>query len=317
MASRHDYRIGWICALSIELATAKAMLDKIHPPLPNAKNDRNKYILGSIGPHNIVMTCLPAGVYGVTSATATAIQMRYSYDAIELCFMVGIAGAAPLDFDVRLGDVVVSEPTSIYGGVIQYDRGKAMNEGRIASTGSLDKPPEVLLKALCALKADHMLQGNRIQEFYSEAFERFPHLQGLISHPGTQNDHLFSPEYHHAISNPSCHQCDLSRVLTRASRPDNQPRVFYGLIASGNMLIKDAKVRDNLSQQYGILCFETEAAGLMDIFPSLVIRGICDYADSHKNKRWQGYAAAVAAAYTKELTLSLPSHEMMTSAPGE
>jgi nucleoside phosphorylase len=44
-----------------------------------------------------------------------------------------------------------------------------------------------------------------------------------------------------------------------------------------------------------------EAAGLMDNFPCLVIRGICDYADSHKNKQWQGYAAATAAAYAKEL----------------
>ena len=44
-----------------------------------------------------------------------------------------------------------------------------------------------------------------------------------------------------------------------------------------------------------------EAAGLMDSFPCLVIRGICDYADSHKNKRWQPYAAATAAAFAKEL----------------
>ena len=44
-----------------------------------------------------------------------------------------------------------------------------------------------------------------------------------------------------------------------------------------------------------------EAAGLMDNFPCLVIRGICDYSDAHKNKKWQPYAAATAAAYAKEL----------------
>ena len=49
-----------------------------------------------------------------------------------------------------------------------------------------------------------------------------------------------------------------------------------------------------------------EAAGLMDHFPCLVIRGICDYSDSHKNKRWQPYAAAVAAAYAKELLSLIP-----------
>jgi nucleoside phosphorylase len=53
-----------------------------------------------------------------------------------------------------------------------------------------------------------------------------------------------------------------------------------------------------------------EAAGLMNDFPCLVIRGICDYADSHKNKEWQGYAAAVAAAYAKELLLVVPSNQV-------
>ena len=50
-----------------------------------------------------------------------------------------------------------------------------------------------------------------------------------------------------------------------------------------------------------------EAAGLMIDFPCLVIRGICDYADSYKNKDWQEYAAAVAAGYAKEL-LEITDH---------
>ncbi len=80
-------------------------------------------------------------------------------------------------------------------------------------------------------------------------------------------------------------------------------RIHYGLIASGNQVIKDAGFRDRLNQDLGrnVLCVEMEAAGLMDGFPCIVIRGICDYADSHKNKEWQEYAAAVAAAFAKEL----------------
>ena len=74
-----------------------------------------------------------------------------------------------------------------------------------------------------------------------------------------------------------------------------------GLIASGNQLMRDGKTRERLRGELQILCFETEAAGLMDDFPCLVIRGICDYADSHESKRWQPYAAATAAAYAKEL----------------
>jgi nucleoside phosphorylase len=65
--------------------------------------------------------------------------------------------------------------------------------------------------------------------------------------------------------------------------------------------MKDASIRDKLVAERNVLCFEMEAAGLMNHFPCLVIRGICDYADSHKNKEWQGYAAMVAAAYAKDL----------------
>ena len=32
-----------------------------------------------------------------------------------------------------------------------------------------------------------------------------------------------------------------------------------------------------------------------------ILMGKLDYCDSHKNKRWQPYAAATAAAYSKEL----------------
>ncbi|KAL5000597.1 nucleoside phosphorylase domain-containing protein [Aspergillus recurvatus] len=292
------------------MAAAQAMLDRFHSPLPNRRGDRNKYVLGSIGPHNIVITCLPSGIYGTTSATATVLQMQYSYESLEVCLMVGIGGGVPDEHDIRLGDVVVSEPTIRYGGVMQYDRGKAVDGGQTTPTGTLDKPPEVVLKALLCLKAEHMLRGNEIHRFYHEAMQKYPYLRARAQHPGRDADQLFVAEYSHVLSEPSCQKCDPSMLRQRPPRPDDQPRIFYGLIASGNRVIKDAKVRDQLAKQYGILCFETEAAGIMDIFPCLVIRGVCDYADSHKHKHWQGYAAVVAAAYAKELLLYLPSHEM-------
>jgi nucleoside phosphorylase len=70
--------------------------------------------------------------------------------------------------------------------------------------------------------------------------------------------------------------------------------------------MKDSDTRDRLAEQYGILCFEMEAAGIMDGLPTLIIRGICDYCDSHKHKEWQGYAALTAAAYAKVLLSGLP-----------
>ena len=87
---------------------------------------------------------------------------------------------------------------------------------------------------------------------------------------------------------------------------EDNPAIHYGLIASANQLMKDALVRDTLAAEKNVLCFEMEAAGLMNHFPCLVIRGICDYSDSHKNKEWQGYAAMVAAAYTKDLLYRIP-----------
>ena len=55
----------------------------------------------------------------------------------------------------------------------------------------------------------------------------------------------------------------------------------------------------------------------MDSFHCLIIRGICDYADSHKSKIWKPYAAAVAAAYAKELLLVIPGQAAAAMPPIE
>ena len=50
--------------------------------------------------------------------------------------------------------------------------------------------------------------------------------------------------------------------------------------------MKHGATRDKIGNDLGgALCFEMEAAGLMNNFPCLTIREICDYADSHKNKQ--------------------------------
>ncbi|CAI0654348.1 unnamed protein product [Colletotrichum noveboracense] len=69
--------------------------------------------------------------------------------------------------------------------------------------------------------------------------------------------------------------------------------------------MKDARIWDKLAAERNVLCFEMEAAGLMNHFLCLVIWGICDYSDLHKNKVWQGFAAMVAAAYAKDLLLQI------------
>ena len=121
------------------------------------------------------------------------------------------------------------------------------------------------------------------------------------------SDILFESTYDH-IEGPTCDPCSRDKAVARAVR---EVAVYYGTIASGNQVIKDGATRDRISSKLGgILCFEMEAAGLMNSFPCLVVRGICDYADSHKNKRWQPYAAATAAVCAKEPLSVIPLAEV-------
>jgi nucleoside phosphorylase len=121
------------------------------------------------------------------------------------------------------------------------------------------------------------------------------------SYQGAENDQLYDADYDHVGDGDTCQSCNPAKVVARSTRENDIPVVHAGTIASGDKVIKSAKIRDTIGQEYGALCFEMEAAGLMDNFPCIVIRGICDYSDSHKNKSWQRYAAATAAAYAKEI----------------
>lgn len=305
--SHDDYTIGWICALPLELAAASAMLDQVHPILPNMGNDNNSYVLGQICDHNIVIACLPFGVYGMTSAVTATNMMLSSFTQIRFALMVGIGGGVPSQgADIRLGDVVVGAPSHDTFSVVQFDAGKSLQSGNFQRTGALNRPPALILTALSSLQSSHMLGDSRIPEYLSEIEARHPNLSTEFTHRGQQQDQLFEAQYNHIDNATTCDFCDPSWLVARPPRDRKDPVIHYGLIASSNMVIKSGELRDKLARECGILCFEMEAAGLMDSLPCLVIRGICDYADSHKHKQWQGYAAATAAAYTKELLSVIP-----------
>jgi nucleoside phosphorylase len=223
--------------------------------------------------------------------------------------MVGIAGGVwSEEVDVRLGDVVVSQPNGQHGGVVQWDFGKTEAGGISRRTGTLNKPPRELLNAVQGLQAEHFLQGHMLEKHLAEMLSKYPAMEAFV-HQGDDNDELFEAGYDHDRGN-TCRQCARSRVVEREARQSCRPRLHYGNIASGNEVMKDGRTRDRIAQKEGVICFEMEAAGLMDSFPCVVIRGICDYADSHKNKRWQPYAAATAAAYARELLLWTPATEV-------
>jgi len=209
-----------------------------------------------------------------------------------------------INADIRLGDVVVSRPTQEHGGVVQYDYGKALSH-QFEQTGMLNQPPQVLLRALSKLQANHLIEESQIPRFLSEMQAKLGHKASNFARP-KQKDQLYHTDYDHIKQAQMCELCDDTKTVSRHPRGDEGPVIHYGLIASGNSVIKNSHIRDWLNQQLGISCVEMEAAGLMDNFPCLVIRGICDYADSHKNDNWQGYAAAAAAAFAKELLLVMP-----------
>ncbi|KAF3132923.1 hypothetical protein TWF594_009432 [Orbilia oligospora] len=317
MVDRKDYTVGWICAIECEYIAAKTFLDKKHPtPEDIPLTDNNVYTLGEISKHNVVIVTLPSGQYGISSATAVVKDMLNTFQNIRIGLMVGIGGGAPLhvpgadERDIRLGDVVVSKPFDGRGGVVQYDFGKNTQGRDFKLTGFLNQPPPLLLAAITELSSEYAMieGGNGIKGHINSVLEKYPTLRANYERPGSTSDKLYRSEIVHPDNSTAEASCatlcgdDLSKLTKRPERPKgDNPVIHYGLIASANQLMKNAVLRDKLAVKNKILCFEMEAAGIMNQFPCLVIRGICDYSDSHKNKKWQGYAAMAAAAYAKDL----------------
>ncbi|KAK3291818.1 nucleoside phosphorylase domain-containing protein [Chaetomium fimeti] len=310
MPERNDYTVGWVSALPIERAAAHVVLDKVHDRLdynPH-RRDSNTYLLGEIGDHNVVICILPKGEYGISTATAAATNMLNTFPSIRFGLMVGIGGGAPSrENDIRLGDIVVSRQDGNGTGVFQFDYGTTIQGQEFLTTGYLNPPPQILEAAVADMEAEHLVNGHSVDDDITGIIKGKPQLERLFRRPG--QDLLFKSHVVHPTKDDvNCAEhcaADKSNLVDRRLRAQDEssPAIHYGLIASSNQLMKDALVRDRFSKEKGVLCFEMEAAGLMNIFDCLVIRGICDYSDSHKNKVWQPYAALAAAVYAKDLLL--------------
>ncbi|TIA07715.1 purine and uridine phosphorylase [Aureobasidium pullulans] len=307
--SRERYTIGVICALFEEKAAMVMMLDEKHESLEQKSGDNNSYTLGKIGQHNVVVACLPGGHQGKAAAATVAVHMMHSFD-IKLGLMVGIGGGVPSrTLDIRLGDVVVSIPEGTHGGVVQYDLGKLELDG-LHRKGHLDKPPKALLSAITSLREKHVWVEPEFPQHLTAILSNH-RMAKRFGFQGAQHDILFESNSFHPRNLNDCDHCvSTFPVVQRADREDDTPRVFYGTILSGDMVMKNGQERDRIAAAENAICFEMEAAGLMNDFPCLVIRGISDYSDSHKNDRWQPYAAATAAAYAKELLIALSKQEV-------
>lgn len=309
--SRGQYTVAWICPLQIELVAALATLDEVHQELPQLEGDNNSYTLGKIAHHNVILA--GSAEAGTHAAGQVSNDLRRAFPAVQSWFMVGIGGGVPSTFnDLQLGDVVIGKT------VIPYDPKKQFH-GSFLRTADRTYAPDRLLKVANKMTSRHdvMQQHNLILPILEDRQHRLLNY-GRPSIP----DHLFHARYIHArqedttlksyIPGPPpdpCQDCDTSKLIKRTPRKNEEiPKVHIGDIASGDTLLSSSEVREKLGREdLKVACFEMEAAGLHRELPCLVLRGIADYADSHKNDMWQNFAAATAAACARELLMMLPT----------
>ncbi|KAK4500879.1 hypothetical protein PRZ48_009071 [Zasmidium cellare] len=319
--STPSYSIGWIAPLYFELAAAIKMLDEEHDePEDFERNDsdNNSYTWGRIGKHNVVIASLPE--YGTSAAATSAAHMRASLPDVKVGLLVGIGagitgeardekGVVTVRRDMFLGDVAVSIPSDANGGVVQHDVKKAKTvDGQkvYQRNGFLDAPPRALRSAVVAVRARHQIGRSKVEE-YLRAFLDEEVEEGMFSYPGAEKDPL------REVMKAQAEEVAAQKPQRNSIR--DKHKIHYGTIVSGNELIKSTEERDSIvdwlrDDNVDPICLEMEAGGLMNNFPCLVVRGISDYGDERKNDDWQGYAAATAAAYAKDLLQYLAPKEV-------
>ncbi|KAF9768822.1 hypothetical protein IL306_013825 [Fusarium sp. DS 682] len=303
-ASRDDFHLALICALPLEADAIEALFDEYwdYDIYNKAPGDPNAYSLGRIGNHNVVLAYMPNAGKAVGAAVAT--NCRVSFPNVKLAICVGICGVVPFitgpdrKLEIVLGDVIVSQ------GVIQYDLGRQYPdhfEYKDILEDALGRPnAEIrsLLSKLKGLRARRAIESD--MRDYLAVLQEDPELDAR--YPGTQYDILFEASYRHIDKDKTCDKCGCNGKLvsrTRLAEALTQPKVHFGRMASGDKVMKSGEDRDDIAQKFGVIAFEMEGAGVWDSIPCLIIKGACDYADSHKSKTTQNYAAATAAACTK------------------
>ncbi|KAK6514366.1 SH3 and multiple ankyrin repeat domains protein 2 [Arthrobotrys conoides] len=306
--TRDDYTIGIVYARSVEMHAILTMLDEEHESLQLPKADENEYILGRIGPHNIIVVGPPRGEQGKVAISTVVTQIRFSFWNVRIGLLVGVGDGVPRDgHDVRLGDVVVSAPEK-GPAVVQYDLGVWSTDGFIEVTRALGSPPPQLLSLVNKVEDRYQRLMEGEESFFTrhlKRFEHFPDLKDTYRRPNLP-DLLFPPDFLHEAGKDCILHHEDYQLIRYPQERWRDIEIHHSTILSGDSTMSCGRRRDELSaQHHNALCFETEAAGLMDIFPCLVIRGICGYADSHRNEEWQGYAAATAAAYAREILCNM------------
>ncbi|KAH8435402.1 uncharacterized protein LDX57_013032 [Aspergillus melleus] len=287
------YTVAWIAPLEPEVRAARHMLDKVHlGGFPVGPGDDYLFHAGEIHGHNVVIATFAAGQrYGTNSAASLASHIKRFFPNLWFGLLVGVAAGLPNlssspPCDIRLGDVIVaySPPSGDPPAIVPYGLGKQKGGGDfelLCNGHSLPQTQRIVGSAIGKLKAEKR-DTQAILGYYrniADAATQFPD-------PGQENDVLYLS--------------DGDQPVSRQRRPDaERTRVWYGSIGSGDWLLKSRRDRDAMRDKYNVIGLEMEAAGVLNEIPVGIVRGVCDYGDERKNKDWQPYAAAMAAAFAK------------------
>ncbi|KZL86167.1 phosphorylase superfamily protein [Colletotrichum incanum] len=334
-AGRNNFKIAIICALPLEFDAVTLLFDEFWDedgdPYGRAPGDMNTYTTGRIGNQNVVLVVPPS--IGNNSAASAAASFRSSYGCLKLALLFGICGGVPKigSDEVLLGDVIISKT------LVQYNFGRQFLETFVTKNtidDSLGRANRDIRGLITNLETE--LGRERLQD---KAAKHLQHLQNAAARkrrranyhpPGAAEDKLFAPDYAHqhrkscdlcaaeggsfceAAARTSCVDfgCDGSKLISRKRLQAEEgttgddtrfPQIFIGRIASGDMVMKSGKHRDQIAAAHNVIAFEMEGAGAWDEVPCVVVKGVCDYADSHKNKDSQDYAAATAASVARAM----------------
>lgn len=321
---RTDYHVAWIAPVSdLELLPSRLMLDKEHDaPDYDTAYDDNIYTCGTLAGHNVVIATCPPGLTGNVNAGRVTGSMFKTFTGLRMAVLVGIGGGIPRAHEsddptenVHVGDVVVGWPGDGGPACIYYDSGRWHTDGQFETLGTIDKPDWVLLNALAKLASDHEMDQSTFQDHRKRLL--VSKHKRKFTHPGLNRDQLFQASHHHGGQyNDKCARCDTAQLVDRPARTEEDADTFIfhrGRIATGNAVVQDAERRDQIRDRCsGALCVEMEAAGVDASRPCLVIRGISDYADSHKSDAWRSYAAGNAAVFARELLSKIPASKVIS-----
>ncbi|KAL4978734.1 hypothetical protein BDW66DRAFT_11281 [Aspergillus desertorum] len=318
--SRADFRVAILCPLPLEAEVVKPLFDGVysvidHPALSKVLGDPNSYTLGRIGSYDVVLVYMPSAGKAIASSVAT--HMKVSYPRIQLAFLIGVCGGVPFidkslatrgNTEIYLGDVIIST------GIVQYDRLPFASLCKDTIESNLGRPNHEIRSFLSKIKTrSDALRDGQCQ--YLATIQDTVRAQC----PGSQNDVLYSRKYDHRKENCQCSSDSKvdKTVIARRRKSDVVPFLHFGMLASGDSVMMSSKVRDSIAEQERVIGFEMEGAGVWDQFPCILVKGVSDYADSHKSKGWQYFAAASAAACMRAILDEEPIFIAPSAGPGQ